>query len=146
MSDLQTETRPNADLATLAPLIGTWKLTGDTTGTVTYQWMDGGFFVIQHVTMSLFGHDVNAIEIIGHLQPFGQAPSPELRSRAYDNHGNTLDYVYEMNDRTLTIWGGEKDSDSYFTATFSEDGTTSQGAWAYPGGGGYTSNMTRVDR
>ena len=144
MSEMQPETEPNADLATLAPLIGTWELSGDTTGTVTYEWMDGGFFVIQHVEMTLFDHDVISIEIIGHVQPFGETPSAALRSRAYDNHGNTLDYVYEMNGNTLTIWGGEKGSESYFTATFSDDGDTSQGAWVYPGGGGYTSNMTRI--
>jgi hypothetical protein len=65
-------------------------------------------------------------------------------AEAYDADGNTLDYVYEMAGRTLTIWGGEKGSSSYFIATFSDDGMTSTGAWTYPGGGGYTSNMTRA--
>jgi hypothetical protein len=144
MNDVQQEIRPVGDLAALAPLIGTWELSGDTSGTVTYEWMEGGHFLIQRFDMTLFDHDVKGVEMIGHLRPFGEAPSEELRSRAYDADGNTLDYVYEMADGVLTIWGGEKGSTSYCTATFSEDGTSSTGAWTYPGGGGYTSNMTRV--
>ncbi len=82
---------PNPDLKSLDRLVGSWKLSGDTEGTVTYEWMEGGFFLIQHVNLWHGGHDVKAIEIIGHLQPFGEAPSKEIRSRAYDNAGNTLD-------------------------------------------------------
>jgi hypothetical protein len=145
MSDTQTEEiRPNADMASLEPLIGTWELSGDTAGTVTYERANDGFFVVQHFDMTLFGHRVQGLEVIGHLQPFGEEPGTELRSRAYDNCGNTLDYVYEMTDDTLTIWGGEKGSDSYFKATFNADKTHATGAWVYPGGGGYSSNMTRV--
>ena len=54
---------------------------GDGEGTVSYAWMDGGFFLIQHVNITLFGHRVNGIEIIGHLQPFGEQPSADIRSR-----------------------------------------------------------------
>jgi hypothetical protein len=48
------------------------------------------------------------IEVIGHLRPFGEEPSEDIRSRFYDSMGNTLDYVYELKGDTLTIWGGEK--------------------------------------
>jgi hypothetical protein len=58
--------------------------------------------------------------------------------------GNTLDYVYELEGDTLTIWGGEKGSPAYFRGTFSADGNSCAGAWVYPGGGGYESTMTRV--
>ena len=135
---------PNPDLKNLDRLVGTWKLTGDTEGTVTYEWMEGGFFLIQHVDLTLYGHDVKAIEIIGHLQLFGEKPSQDIRSRAYDSVGNTLDYVYELDDETLTIWGGEKGSPAYYKGTFSDDGNTNAGEWVYPGGGGYQSTMKRV--
>ena len=39
--------KPNSDLSTLDKLVGTWKLSGDTDGTVTYEWMEGGFFLFQ---------------------------------------------------------------------------------------------------
>lgn len=115
---------PNPDLKSLDRLVGTWKLSGDTKGTVTYELMEGGFFLIQHVNFTLHGHDVKAIEIIGHLQPFGEAPSNDIKSRAYDSVGNTFDYVYEIDDDTLTIWGGEKGSPAYFKGKFSDGGNT----------------------
>ena len=138
-----SEPTPNPDLQSLNRLVGTWKLSGSTEGTVTYEWMAGGFFLIQHVDFTLQGHAVKGIEIIGHLQPFGEAPSSDIRSRAYDSVGNTLDYVYEVEGDTLTIWGGEKGSSGYFKGRFSEDGQTNSGAWVYPGGG-YQSVMTRI--
>ena len=79
----------------------------------------------------------------GFLQPFGEAPSKEIRSRAYDSSGNTFDYVYELAGDTLTIWGSERGSPAYFTGRFSRDGNTNIGEWFYPGGG-YKSNMTRI--
>jgi hypothetical protein len=135
---------PDADLRALDRLVGTWKLGGDTEGTVTYEWMEGGFFLIQRVDMTLFGHAVRAVEIIGHLRAFGEQPSRDIRSRAYDNAGNTLDYVYEMEGDTLTIWGGERGSPAYFKSAFDADGDSSVGAWIYPGGGGYASTMSRI--
>jgi hypothetical protein len=134
---------PNPDLKNLEKLVGTWKLGGDTTGTVIYEWMEGGFFLVQHIDLHVFGNHVKGIEIIGHWQPFGEEPGKEIRSRAYDNAGNTFDYVYELKGNTLTIWGGEKGSPSYFKGTFGEDGKTSTGEWVYPGGG-YKSTMTKI--
>ncbi|HSX07063.1 MAG TPA: hypothetical protein VLG92_05080 [Candidatus Saccharimonadia bacterium] len=139
---MDTPAQPNPDLKALDRLVGTWKLSGDTTGAVTYEWMDGKFFLVQHVDIQLFGHVVKSLEVIGHLQPFGEEPSADIRSRAYDTSGNTLDYVYEMEGDTLTIWGGEKGSPSYFKGTFTNNDTC-EGEWVYPGGG-YKSTMQRV--
>ncbi len=83
------------------------------------------------------------MEVISHVQPFGEAPSPEIRSRAYSSIGETLDYVYEVDGDTLIIWGGEKGSPAYFKGQFSADGNTNTGEWMWPGGG-YTSTMTRM--
>ncbi len=49
-----------------------------------------------------------------------------------------------MDGDTLIIWGGEKGSPAYFRGTFNTDGTHNDGAWVYPGGGGYNSTMTRI--
>lgn len=148
MSDEYSEQQvpePNPDLRALDRLIGTWKVSGGAEGSVTYEWMDGGFFLIQHVDLQQYGQNIKGIEIIGHEQQFGAEPSEDIKSRFYDSMGNTLDYVYEVEDETLTIWGGEKGSPAYFKGTFSEDGRAMSGAWVYPGGGGYDSTMTRVD-
>jgi hypothetical protein len=135
---------PQPDLKRLDRLVGTWKVTGGAQGHVTYEWMDGGFFLIQHVDLEQYGHKTKGIEIIGHLRPFGEEPSADIHSRYYDNMGNTLDYVYELDGDTLTIWGGAKGSPAYHKGTFSADGTALTGAWVYPGGGGYESTATRV--
>jgi hypothetical protein len=135
---------PNPDLEGLNRLVGTWNVTGGAEGTATYEWMDGGFFLVQTVDLQQYGLTIKGIEVIGHEQTFGAEPGEDIRSRFYDNMGNTLDYVYELEGDTLTIWGGEKGSPAYYKGEFSEDGTSVTGAWVYPGGGGYDSTMTRA--
>ncbi|MBI5304945.1 MAG: hypothetical protein HY868_22620 [Chloroflexi bacterium] len=142
----QQPPKPNPDLKSLDRLVGTWKISGGAQGTVTYEWMEGGFFLIQHFDLELEGHKVKGIEIIGHLKPFDGQPSEDIKTRIYDNMGNTFDYVYEIEGDALTIWGGERGSPAYFKGTFSDDGNTNTGAWHYPGGGGYKSTMTRVKK
>ncbi|MBY0433439.1 MAG: hypothetical protein K2U26_04945 [Cyclobacteriaceae bacterium] len=134
--------KQNSELNKLSKLIGTWKLGGDSTGTIRYEWLEGGHFLVQYIDMQLFGKHIKGIEIIGHWKPFGGEADKTIRSRAYDNTGNTLDYVYEVDGNTLTIWGGEKGSPSNFKGKFSKDGRTNTGEWIYPGGG-YKSTMTK---
>lgn len=93
--------QPNSDLAALDRLVGTWQLSGETEGTVTYEWMAGSFFLLRRASFTLHGHAVVSMEVIGHLQSFGEKPSPDIQSRAYDSLGNTLDYVYEIDRDTL---------------------------------------------
>ncbi len=113
-------------------------------GQVTFEWMEGGFFLIQRVDLGpQDGQRIKGIEIIGHERPFGAEPSEDIRSRFYSNMGDTLDYVYELEGDTLTIWAGEKGSPAYAKGTFSEDGNTGSGEWVYPGGG-YRFTMTRT--
>jgi hypothetical protein len=135
---------PNPDLEGLNKLVGTWKVSGGAQGQVTYEWMEGGFFLIQHVDLEQDGIRHKGIEIIGHERAFGAPPSEDIKSRYYDSMGDTLDYVYEVEGDTLTIWGGERGSPAYYKGRFSDDGNSCSGAWVYPGGGGYESTMTRV--
>ncbi len=137
-------TSPDPDLKSLEKLVGTWNLSGETAGRVIYEWMEGGFFLLQHVDMEHAGNHIKGLEVIGRLRPFGEEPSQDIKSRFYSSTGDTLDYVYELKDKTLMIWGGEKGSPAYYRGTLSEDGTICTGAWDFPGGGGYSTTMTKV--
>jgi len=135
---------PSAELQELGRrMVGRSRLSGGVEGTSRFEWMEGGHFLVQHVDLVQHGMQITGIEIIGHLRPFGAPPSQEIRSRFYDNRGNTLDYVYELEGDTLTVWGGEKGSPAYMTATIDADGNT-RGEWVYPGGGGYQFTTTRI--
>lgn len=136
---------PNPDLKSLDRLIGTWKQSGGVDGEITYEWMEGGFFLTQRVDLEQYGQKIKGIEVIGHHQPFGEEPSQDIKSRFYSFlDGMTLDYVYELEGDTLMIWAGERGSPAYYKGKFSEDGNTLTGDWVYPGGGGYQSIATRV--
>jgi hypothetical protein len=135
--------QPNPDLKSLERLVGTWQMSGEVQGRVAFEWMEGGFFLIQHVDLEQHGQRIKGVEIIGHERRFGAEPSEEIKSRFYSNTGDTLDYVYELEGNTLTIWAGEKGSPAYARGTFSEDGNSGSGEWVYPGGG-YRFTMTRV--
>lgn len=145
--DRDGRAEPDAELKRLDKLVGTWELSGGTSGTNTYEWLAGGFFLLQHVNMEQAGHQVKGLEVIGRLLPFGdEKPSEDIKSRFYGDQGETFDYVYEISEdgKTLTIWGGERGSPAYYRGTFNDDDTVNSGAWVYPGGGGYTSTMTKV--
>jgi hypothetical protein len=137
----QQQTQPDAELKKLDKLVGTWNVSGGTQGQITYEWMEGGFFLIQHVDFE----GTKGMEIIGREYTFGATePSEAIKSRYYGNQGETFDYVYELEGDTLTIWGGEKGSPAYYRGQFSADGNTLNGAWVYPGGGGYESTANRI--
>jgi hypothetical protein len=137
--------KPHADLKSLERLVGAWKQSGDLAGDITYEWAEGGFFLIQRVDFVHEGHQIKGVEFIGHQQAFGAEPSQDIQSRFYSFlDGMTLDYVYEIEGDTLIIWGGEKGSPAYYQGQFSQDGNTLTGGWVYPGGGGYQAISTRV--
>lgn len=139
----QQSPQPTPDLKNLERLVGMWEMSGEVQGKVTFEWMEGGFFLIQRIDLEQHWQKIKGIEIIGHERLFGSEPSEEIRSRFYSNTGNTLDYVYEMEGETLTTWAGEKGSPAYAKGTFSKEGNTGSGEWVYPGGG-YRFTMTRV--
>jgi len=132
--------QPKPDLRSLDRLVGTWIVTGEAEGTVTYEWTENGFFLLQHVDLD----GQRGLEVIGHEHRYGENPSAEIRSRYYGfAAGETLDYTHQIKADTLTIWMGERDSPAYYEGKFSEDGNTLSGAWHYPGGGGYSTVATR---
>jgi hypothetical protein len=141
---MHSSPQPNPDLKLLDRLVGAWIVSGDAQGQIRYEWQEGGFFLLQYFDLVRDGHPIKGIELIGHPQAFGEEPSPEIKTRVYSFlDGQTLDYVYEIEGDTLTIWGGQVGSPAYYRATFSPDGNTLTGAWHWPGGG-YSTTTTRL--
>lgn len=140
----QQTTGADATLRQLDILVGMWTVSGEAQGQIRYEWLDGGYFLVQHIDLMHDGHPNKGIEIIGRERVFGaEQPSEDIKSRYYGSAGETFDYVYELDGDTLTIWGGEKGSPAYYRGQFSPDGNTLTGQWVWPGGG-YESTATRV--
>jgi hypothetical protein len=70
-ANAQRPPEPDPDLKSLNKLVGTWEVSGGAQGMVAFEWMEGGFFLIQHVDLEQYGQKIKGIEIIGHEKPFG---------------------------------------------------------------------------
>jgi hypothetical protein len=130
---------PHPTLRTLDTLVGTWQVSGPGHhGTVTYEWMPGGHFLVQHVDLEQDGQATTGVEYIGY-----DADSGTLKTHFFGSNGDILEYTYELVERELTIWFGAPGSPARYRGTFDAESTSATGAWAWPGGG-YDSTMTRV--
>jgi len=139
-----TDAAEDRDLRALDRLVGVWRVAGDAEGEVGWEWAPGGYFLLQHIDMVHDRRPIKAMEVIGRLHPLDGGPSADIRSRVYSyNDGYTIDYVYELEGDTLTIWGGEKGSPAFYRAVFSPDGNMLTGSWQWSGGG-YSTVAIRV--
>jgi len=138
----ETPSRP-AGLKVLDRLVGTWRVSGETQGTITYEWLDGGFFMIARGDIDQGGKKTRHMEIIGYDHAPGSEPASTTTSRLHTSRGDTLNYTHEVDEKRVTSWFGEKGSPGVFKAQWSDDGNTLTGAWEWPGGG-YKLTMTRV--
>ena len=92
MADQRSSPASGPEIARLGALVGRWRSEGHVvgsppepiTGTDTYEWLPGGFFIVHHVDVRVGRHTVQAIEIIGERDPATDA----FIARAYDNEGN----------------------------------------------------------
>ncbi len=143
--------RPNPALESLDVMVGTWDLKGresgpdgEINGQVTFEWMEGGFYLVQRVDIDHIGQKIKGVEYIGYDESNGV-----LKSYFFSNHGPgsfggvALEYVWEVGDDALTIWGGFVGSPANFKGKFSDDHNTVIGRWEWPGGG-YEATITRA--
>jgi len=132
----------NPGLKALDKLVGTWKASGETAGELTYEWMEGGFFLIARADTEQGGKRTKHIEIIGYDHQAGAEPATVMTSRLYTDSGDTLSYTHEVDDKGVTSWFGLKGSPAVFKARWIDDNTLS-GAWEWPGGG-YKLTLSRI--
>ena len=133
-----------AHLRALDRLVGTWRISGGAEGEVAYEWMDGGFFLIQRGDVLREGQQYSFLQVIGYDRAPGGEPSDELVGRLYTTSGDTLAYTCQADDEGMTIWLGERGSPQVYRGEWSDDACVLKGAWTWPGGG-YDETMTRVD-
>jgi len=113
-------------------LIGDWAISGQADGETSYEWMEGGCFLLQRGRLTRAGATHTFLEVIG----FGaMEPEADITSRVYTTAGDTLDYTCEGDEETVTIWGGAKGSPAAYRASWEQDGDVLRGAWKWPGGG-----------
>jgi hypothetical protein len=120
---------PDPALRKLDRYVGTWAMSGltlgadedDVVGTTTFEWLPGGFFLQQRLTMNFMGMPIESLEIIGY--------EPELQrfsSRVYSNLvGMALPYNWDVQGDDLRIWTDTAE----FEGRFDADGNGFSGGW-----------------
>jgi hypothetical protein len=134
----------NPGLKALNKLVGTWTVSGETDGELSYEWMEGGFFLIARGDTKQNGQRTRHIEIIGYDHEVAAEPADVMTSRLYTDRGDTLSYTHEVDDKGVTSWFGPKGSSTLFKARWIDDNTLT-GAWEWPGGG-YKLTLSRILR
>ena len=128
----QQAPEPNSALGSLEVMVGTWDLKGresgpdgEIHGRVTFEWMEGGFYLVQHVDLDHIGNGIKGVEYTGYDES-----NEVLKSCFFGNTGPgpfggvALEYVWEAGDDTLTIRGGFVGSSAAFKGEFGDDGNT----------------------
>jgi hypothetical protein len=114
--------KPDPALKSLDRLLGTWYVSGEAYGQVTFNWMEGGFFMVQDV--DLIG--TKGIEFIGY-----DAGSRTLRSHYFDINGQTLEYIYEVSETEHIVSIDMPGVKGKFKGKFSDGGKTITGNWKW---------------
>ena len=123
--------RPHPALKLLERFVSSWDMKGRTVGSdvdnvqgrTSFEWLLGGFFLQQHITLDFAGFKVEGLEIIGYDPASGTYPSTVYPNMA----GMPLPYRWEIDGDNLTI------TTDVLGATFhgkwSADGKTFSGGW-----------------
>jgi len=119
-------------LEELEPLVGAWTTEvrmppggGEPVrGRTTFEWLDGGGYLIQRVTMD------NPVFPRGVMVIGPTAGGERIVQHYFDSRGVARVYEVSFEDRVLRLWR-DKDADfaQRYTGRLSADGTTIEGAW-----------------
>jgi hypothetical protein len=103
---------PSPETQRLGALVGQWRseghIVGDPpvpiTGTDSYEWLPGGFFLVHHVDVKIGKQPVQALELIGPYDP----ATDSYTARAYDNLGNITLMQAKVDEQGVwTFTGGD---------------------------------------
>jgi len=145
-SDAQSHAKPDAALKRLDRLVGTWAMRGrpagakqdSITGTTTFQWLAGGFFLEQDMTMDYAGKAIVSRELIGFDPKSGAFASFVYSNMAPD----PWPYRWDIQGDSITIAIQKPPMDATFTGKFAADGKSWSGGWRPNPGADETVNTT----
>ncbi|HEY3079616.1 MAG TPA: hypothetical protein VGM69_06885 [Chloroflexota bacterium] len=135
-----TPTTPDPSVAALDVLVGEWvceaanPLEPGTTmsDTTTYEWMDGGRFLIERSTAD--PPFPSSLSLIGREDP--DDPSSRLVKHYFDSRGVARLYGMTLEDDVWTLTRDDADFSQRYRGTFSADRKTITGAWERSDGKG----------
>lgn len=123
--------QPHPALQRLNRYVGTWDMTGRTLGAdadnvcgrATFEWLPGGHFLQQRITLDFAGFAVEGIEVIGYDPATGTFPSTVYPNMA----GMPIPYRWEVEGDALTIT--TELLGAVFHGRWSQDGQMFSGGW-----------------
>jgi hypothetical protein len=104
------------------------------TGTTSYEWLPGGYFILERVALMYRDQPLEGLAVIGQSRGWRGAPSPDIVARFYDSEGNSIDYIYDLSGDRLIIWIEKRGSDAVYEAELNKDWTVMRGHRKYPSG------------
>jgi hypothetical protein len=142
----QSPPRPHPALRALDVMVGVWDLKGrdfttnhEIHGQSTFEWLEGGFFLVHRFSFDFAGRAFTGVEYIGYDEMSGN-----LKTHVFSNQDpGPLEYTWEVDEQTFTNWFGDVGADNHYKGKFSEDRKTLIGKWQWPGGG-YEATMSRI--
>ncbi len=125
--------KPDPALARLNRFVGTWSLEGrlvgsgekTVTGETTYEWLPGGFFLQQRISLNFMGMQIESLELVGYDPETEAYPSTVFSNLS----PFPLPYRWEVNEESIKISVSYGPLDATFDGAFSEDGDTFSGGW-----------------
>jgi hypothetical protein len=108
-----TASEPSPEIQRLGALAGRWRSEGHIvaetpvpiTGTDSYEWLPGGFFLVHRVDVVIGRQRVQALELIGEYDP----ATDSFTARAYDNLGNVTVMRARVDDQGVWRFTGGSD-------------------------------------
>lgn len=132
-NDISPAQQPTPDpaLRALDRFVGSWDMKGRTldsdvdnvTARATYEWLPGGFFLLQRFKADFMGLPIESFEVIGYDPESGTFPSTVYSNMA----GTPLAYVWKVDGDELSI--ATEELGATFRGRWSEDGTSFSGGW-----------------
>ena len=144
-----SEADPRATLEPFDALIGEW--TAEMThpafeglvvrGQVTYEWLEGARFLLQHA-VNEHPDFPDSLSVIGVME--GET---DLSMQYFDSRGVHRVYAVGFDGRELTLERDDPGFAQRLTARLSDDGSTLEGVWQLnEGGKGYSDDLAVVFR